>query len=133
MTNVERIARLLRKDNSENVLIHTIPETQMWIVAQREDSGNWQLTLMHPDKDTSYSLGTINNENHIEIWQILVGRAIENRSKGRKINQKAQELRALVKKLTSVESSTNYGKFTYILESNKVSRRAKDCNKKRSQ
>ena len=81
MKNIQRLTRHIAQTGAKNILIHTIPGTQTWIVCQKIEKDKWTLTLMDPMKDTAHNLGTVNNKDHLNLWQELIEKEIERRTK----------------------------------------------------
>jgi len=81
MKNIDRLKHLITETGGKNLLIHTIPGTSTWIVCQKIEKNKWTLTLMDPMKDTAHNLGTVNNKEHINLWQELIEKEIERRTK----------------------------------------------------
>jgi len=72
MKNIERIAQHIKLNGAKNMIIHTIPETQNWLVAENFEKDKWLITLCHPTKTVTYNLGTINTKQHIKLWIQLI-------------------------------------------------------------
>ena len=68
MRNIEKIARLITVHGASNMLIHSIPKSQEWIVCQKIEQNKWVLTLCNPMGTTTYNLGTVSNEEHLNLW-----------------------------------------------------------------
>ncbi len=77
MKNVERIARHITKNGAENILVHTIPGTNQWITCYKVENDRWMLTLCNPMGNVTYNLGTVTNNQHIQLWTQLITMEIE--------------------------------------------------------
>ena len=80
MKNIERLTRCLAKEGGKNILIHSVHGTKNWIVCEKVESDKWILTMMDPMGDSVYDLGTVNNQDHVELWKELVRVEMEERS-----------------------------------------------------
>lgn len=120
MNNVQRLAKHLAQTGAENLLIHSIHGTQTWIVCEKIGDDNWVLTLMEPEKNTSYNLGTVTEAQHLTLWYQLIAREVESRAKAIATFRRAAEFRSIVKKFISID--TKYGKETPKTKSHKVRR-----------
>lgn len=79
MKNLDKIAKKITKTGAQNMIIHTIPKTPNWIIAEKIKRNKWLLTLCNPNKYITYNLGTIDDKNHIQLWQELVRLEIETK------------------------------------------------------
>lgn len=72
ITNLEKIALAITK-GANNILIHPIPATPLWLVCERKKEKNWKLTLCNPF-GTTYCLvsNNVTDENHLKLWEELV-------------------------------------------------------------
>jgi hypothetical protein len=78
MNNIEKLAEYMSINGEKSILIHTIPGTPHWIVCQKRDE-LWELTLMQPMGNITYNLGTVNNEQHKNLWLQLIRAEIETK------------------------------------------------------
>ena len=108
--NIDRIAQLVIKNGGKNILIHTIPRTQNWIVAQKIEEDKWSLTLCDPMKNVTFNLGVVSDEQHVKLWRDITEMEIENKTNNIKA---ARQLRGMVKNfINSRNDNYNYAKFT---------------------
>jgi hypothetical protein len=77
MKNVERLARHITKNGSENILIHTIPGTKNWLICQKIETDKWALSLCNPMGNVTYNVGTIDDKRHVQLWKELIKTEIE--------------------------------------------------------
>ena len=101
MSNIDRIAKLIIKNGGKNILIHSIPRTQNWIVAQKIEDDKWSLTLCHPMKNATYNLGIVSDEYHLALWQELTMLEVEGKTNYIKT---AQQLRGTIRNFLSRNS-----------------------------
>lgn len=106
MKNIDRIAQLVTKHGATNVLVHSIPKSQEWIICQKVEENKWILTLCNPMKNITYNLGMVSNEEHLNLWQELMHLEI-----GLKISaiKRAQEIRRIIRNF--LKRTNNYEKF----------------------
>lgn len=112
MKNIDRIAQFITKTGGENMLIHSIAGTKVWIVCCKIETDKWSLTLMEPEKNVSFNLGTVNNKQHLNLWWELVNREIEMKIKSIPTFRRAQEFRELIKNF--INTNKKYAKFIKI-------------------
>lgn len=124
MKNIDRLARHIAKTGAENILVHTIPGTQNWIVCQKIGDDEWALTLSNPEGNVTYSLGTVNNANHLRLWTELVKLEIEKHSSAILLSK---DLKQLVHNYLK-QYAKEFKKFTK-LEVRKESQRSKKAPK----
>ena len=110
MKNVDRLAKLITKNKPENILIHSIPQTQNWIIAQKTNTSEWSMTLCNPIKNVTYNLGIISHGEHINLWQELIKLEINNKINNIKL---AQNLRQTMKNFMQ-RNNLKYKRFTKI-------------------
>ena len=79
MKNIDRLAKHITASGPNGILIHTIPKTNNWIVAQKIEIDKWLLTLMNPMGNVTFNLGAVTNAQHIELWEELIQMKIENK------------------------------------------------------
>lgn len=107
MKNIDRLARYVTKNGSESILIHTIPGTGNWVIAQKIEKDKWSLTLSNPMGNVTYNLGTVTNDQHLELWMEIVNMKIERKvSQIRLANELKDKVYKFIKKYES-----NYKKF----------------------
>jgi len=108
MKNIDRLARFVTKYGANSIIIHTIPKTNNWIVAQKLEPDKWLLTLCNPMGNVTYNLGTASEKNYIEIWTELVRLQVEE-----KIAQieRAKQMKNIINNfLKKYEKKTNRNK-----------------------
>ncbi len=79
MKNVERLNEYIKKEGPDSILIHSIPNSQNWLVCQKTAENLWTLILMNPMNTTLFYLGECNDAQHIEIWTRLTKIEIGNK------------------------------------------------------
>ena len=110
MKNIDRLTQFITKHGSKNIIIHTVPETNNWLVCQKIEIDKWLLTLCNPMGVVTYNLGTITDDQHLTLWAELM--SMEINKKVSQINL-AKQLKETIKKfIKSYEN--NYKKFTKI-------------------
>lgn len=108
MKNVDRLAKYITQNGSNGILIHTIPGTQNWIIAQKINEDSWMLTLGDPMGNVTYNVGTVTDKQHTALWRHLVQIEIESRKSQVLL---AKELREIIHRF--IKSYENkYKKFT---------------------
>ena len=78
MKNIDRIAKIVTKSGAKNMLIHTVPGTPNWIVAEKIEEDKWILTLENPLKNSRYGLGVFSHNQHLGLWKELFLLEIDN-------------------------------------------------------
>lgn len=79
MKNIEKIALAITK-GSENILIHPIPTTSLWIVCEKTKENTWKITLCNPFGTTHCIVSNnVTDENHLKLWEEMVYLAANNR------------------------------------------------------
>lgn len=109
MKNVERLAKYITKHGSNSFLVHTVPETNNWLICQKIENDKWALTLGNPMGNVTYNLGTVTDAQHLEIWEYITTVTIE-----RKVSQLAvaNEYKGLIYHfLKNYENKETYKKF----------------------
>jgi len=112
MTNVDRLAKHIAKNGAENVMIHTIPGTSNWIICQKIEEDKWLLTMGAPMGNVTYNLGTVTNNQHLQLWEELTRLEVEK--KGSQVmlaNQLRDKIYNFKKKY-----ETTYKKFIKVEE-----------------
>ena len=79
MTNIDRLSRHITKNGPDGILIHTVPKTNNWIVAQKIEIDKWLMTLMNPMGNVTFNLGTVTNAQHLQLWAELIQAEIQNK------------------------------------------------------
>lgn len=79
MKNIDRIAKYVTKNGTNGIMIHTVPKTQNWIMAQKIEIDKWLITLLNPMGNVSYNLGIVNEEQHVQLWTELTRAEIETK------------------------------------------------------
>lgn len=80
MTNLERITKYIAENGAKSILIHSMPKTSNWILAQKTEPDKWHLTLMNPTGNVTYNLGTVTDAQHLVLWNKLTTMEIYNRA-----------------------------------------------------
>ena len=80
MRNIDRIAKFVTKHGTGGILIHTIPGTSNWLVCQKMEINKWLVTLCNPMGFVTYNLGTVSDNQHIQLWEELVIMEIEKKT-----------------------------------------------------
>jgi len=80
MKNIDRLTQYITKNGINGTMIHTIPNTNNWIVAQKIEEDKWTLILMNPMGNVSYNLGMVTNAEHLELWKQITRMEIENKA-----------------------------------------------------
>ena len=80
MKNIDRLTQHITKYGIEGNMIHSIPNTNNWIVAQKIEINKWALILMNPMGNVSYNLGTVTDEEHVKLWNLITRMEIENKA-----------------------------------------------------
>ena len=80
MKNVDRLAKYITKNGPDGILIHTVPKTNNWIVAQKIEIDKWLMTLMNPMGNVTFNLGIVNNAQHLELWAEITKMEIESKA-----------------------------------------------------
>ncbi len=81
--NIRRLAQIIAKKGGTGILVHSIPGSPLWMIAERIADDSWALTLFHPMKTAFYQLGLVDDINHLALWKELT--ALEILRKGRHI------------------------------------------------
>lgn len=79
MKNIERWSSHMTKYGSNSYLVHTVPGTQNWLICQKIEENKWTLILGNPMGNVTYNLGTVTNDQHLQIWKHLTMTTIENK------------------------------------------------------
>lgn len=112
MKNIDRLARYVTKNGAESFLIHSIPGTGNWVIAQKIEKDKWALTLGNPMGNVTYNLGTVTNDQHLALWMEIVNMEIEKKASQARL---ANELKDKVYKFIKKYEST-YKKFIKLLK-----------------
>ena len=80
MRNIEKLAQYVLKHGSESIIVHTIPSTSNWIICQKIDKDKWTVVLCNPMGSVMHNVGSITNQEHINLWMELVKMEIEKRA-----------------------------------------------------
>lgn len=118
MKNVERLASHITRHGGKNTLVHTIPGSSLWLVAQKIENNNWAVTLMDPLGNITYNLGVIDNARHKALWKHLIALEIEQRTTALLL---ARQLQETIKyfSASSGHTKTKYKKFTALTASSR--------------
>lgn len=104
MKNIDRLSKFVTKNGANSLMIHTVAGTKNWIVAQKIELDKWLVILCNPMGNITYNLGTVNDAQHLQLWNELTTLEIEN-----KINQieTAKELKRKINNLLKNYEKTN--------------------------
>ncbi len=95
MRNIERLAKYIIKNGAESILVHTIYGTSNWIVCQKIEPDKWLITLCNPMGNVTYNLGTVTNNQHLNLWVELTKMEIEKKTSqilaAREVKNKIQQ------------------------------------------
>ena len=80
MRNIDRLAKYVTKHGSESILIHTIPGTSSWIICQKIELNKWLVTMANPMGYVTYNLGTVSDNQHLQLWMELIKMEIEKKT-----------------------------------------------------
>jgi hypothetical protein len=78
MTNIDRLAKHIAKYGEKSFLIHTIPKTKSWLVAQKVNNSKWRLIVMDPHSTVAHDLGNVDEKTYVEISEKITRGHIEN-------------------------------------------------------
>ena len=110
MRNIERLAKHITKYGSASMLVHTIPGTKNWVVAEKFEQNRWLLTMMDPMGYATYNLGMVSDAQHIKLWEEIVRWEIEYKT------SQILLARELKKKIYNLKKKyeQNYKRFTKV-------------------
>ena len=80
MKNIDRLVQHMTLRGAENIMVHTVYGTVNWIIAQKIEPDKWLITLGNPMGNVTYNLGTVTNEQHLQLWYDLTTMEIEKRT-----------------------------------------------------
>lgn len=103
MKNIEILNEHIKKHGANSVLIHTIPNSETWLVSEKIEDNKWLLTLMNPLGTVRYNLGQCTNKQICYIWEKLIRAEVETYLSQ---NQLAKQIRNKIKQFL-----TQYNKF----------------------
>ena len=83
MKNIDRLTKHVAKNGAENMLIHSVPETGNWVVAEKTETSNWLLSLINPMGNITYNLGLVSQEEHLDLWQEITRMEVESKGNQR--------------------------------------------------
>ena len=120
MKNIDRLAKKILKNGTNSTLIHTIPGTANWLICEKDKDGLWYLTVANPMGNVFYNIGTVNDSQHLALWESLVNVRIETAiSQLRMVKQLKTEVEYFlkrnttkIKKLLKINQKTNEKKAT---------------------
>ena len=121
MRNIDRLSKIVTKEGADGIMIHTLAGTRNWIVAQKIEINKWLITLLNPMGNVTYNLGTVNESEHLLLWQELTKAEIENKLTQITI---AKELKKKIQYFLKNYDQT-YKKITKINEKNTKQNRIK--------
>ncbi len=93
MKNIDKLAKYIKENGKNGILVHSIYGTNQWIVAQRMEKDQWTLMLMKPMESVTYNLGTLSHKQHLDLWEELMEREVKERVT---ILQRSKELNKIV-------------------------------------
>ena len=105
MTNAERIAAHITQNGADNLLIHTIPGTQFWLLAEKIGKDLWSLTLLNPMKSVKYQIGLVHEKDHLKLWMELTGLEISRAAEAVKL---AKQIKTKIQNFLSNSSRETY-------------------------
>lgn len=111
MKNIERIARHITKTGAQNILVHTIPETNNWIVCYKIENNQWMLQLCNPLGNVTFNLGIVSDEQHIKLWEELLQMEIKKKTSQALM---AQNLKQKVHNFLTKHEQKVYKKFIKV-------------------
>ena len=77
MRNIELLAKYITKNGPSSILIHTVPKTNHWIIAQKIEIDKWLMTLCNPLGNVTFNLGTVTNAQHLQLWSEITRAEVE--------------------------------------------------------
>ena len=80
MKNIDRLARYVTKNGAEDIIIHTIVGTSNWLICQKIEKNKWMVTLCNPMGNVTYNLGTVSDNQHLQLWLELTKMEIEKKT-----------------------------------------------------
>lgn len=105
MTNAQRVAAHVEMHGPDSILVHAIPGTQFWLVAEKIEHNMWALSIMHPLKNSRYQVGVVSNRDHLKLWHELTTLDIDRRAEA---VQTARQLRTIVRHFLADAIRENY-------------------------
>lgn len=103
MKNIEILNEHIKKYGANSVLIHTIPNSETWLISEKIEDNKWLLTLMNPLGTIQYRLGQCTDKQICYVWEKLIRMEVENYLSQ---NQLAKQIRSKIKQFLS-----QYNKF----------------------
>lgn len=80
MRNIEKLANYVAKNGAQDIIVHIIPSNGHWIIAQKIGENTWSLNLGDPMGFTMYNLGSITNDQHLQLWMEIIKMEIEKKA-----------------------------------------------------
>lgn len=82
-TNLERLSGFIGRHGAKSLLIHTVPGTGLWLVAQKKKSGiEWKIDICYPNQTKTRLISDhVSDYDHITLWKELIGQAVSNKLK----------------------------------------------------
>ena len=106
MRNIDRLARFITKHGTDGVLVHTIPGTSNWIICQKMEINKWLVTMANPMGYVTYNLGTVSNNEHLQLWMELIKMEIEQKTSqilaARELKNKIHQFLKIYEKKTNL-------------------------------
>jgi hypothetical protein len=78
MKNIDRLTKHITQSGEKGLMVHTIPGTNNWVVCQKTEKDKWALTLCNPMGNVTFNLGTVNDGQHLLLWEQIIKMKIEN-------------------------------------------------------
>ena len=80
-TNLERLSGFIDRHGAESLLIHTVPGTGLWLVAQMKKSG-WRIEVCYPNQTKKRLVSDhVSNRDHLALWRELIGQSVSSKLK----------------------------------------------------
>ena len=75
MTNAERIYAFIKEHGQQSVMIHSVPNSEYWLVAQKTHDSfpEWRIIICDPMKQTWRLVSkNVANDTYLELWTTLI-------------------------------------------------------------
>ena len=79
MINVDRIAQAIAINGANGIIIHTIPNSQNWLVCIKRAENKWEVTMCNPMGKTWLELKTITDKQHGDLLKELIKAEIKEK------------------------------------------------------
>lgn len=80
MKNIDRITEYIAKYGEEGTIIHTVPRSGTWIIAQKIEKKKWSIAMCKPMGNVMYNVGIVSDKNHLALWKEIVKMEIETKA-----------------------------------------------------